>query len=198
MIINEKQYIFIPLYKSILFRFCKFETNSKDEQDLIIVNALNIKNRRKRIAYVYDATCDYIDNFYQGKNICGFKNCQCYVQRARKEGLTNGCCRVCLYQTDKGCPTKNLACKLSNCSEVYSRCKVITYKDLKTLKVLSLRQRHFVKSDFFSLREDVLKDLYTYGIICSGLRMIIRIIKNFIIFKYHQKKQIKNVVKTNN
>ena len=197
MLINEKHYIFIPLYKSLLFRFCKFETNSKNIQDMIIINALNIKNRRKRITYIYDATCDYIDNFYKGKNICGFKNCQCYVQRARKEGLKNGCCRICLYQTENGCPSKNLACKLANCSEVYSRCKVITYKDLKTLKVLSFRQRYIIKSDYFSLREDVLKDLYAYGFIWSGLRMSIRIFKNIIVLKYCEKKQIKNVVKTN-
>ena len=31
---------------------------------------------------------------------------------------------------------------------------------LKILKVLSIRQRFVVKSDYFSLREDVLKDLY--------------------------------------
>jgi hypothetical protein len=45
-----------------------------------------------------------------------------------------GCCRICIYKSSKGCPSKNLACKLFNCSEVYKRRTVISYKDLKTLK----------------------------------------------------------------
>jgi len=180
MVIKENQYIFLPLYKSILFRFCKFETNSNDVQNNIIINALNIKNRKKRITYIYDATCKFIDDFYNDKNICGFKDCQCYVQQEKNNNLKYGCCRKCLYKTDKGCPTKNLACKLFNCSEVYCRRKVITYKDLKTLKVLSLKQRIIVKSDYFSLREDILKDLYSYSIFYSTIRMIFRLIKNMV------------------
>lgn len=183
MVIKENQSKYLFFYKSILIRFCKFETTSKDVQDSIIVNALNIKNRKKRIAYIYDSTCDYIDNFYNNENICGFKNCQCYIQRKKKNNLKCGCCRMCLYKTDKGCPSKNLACKLFNCSEVYCRRKVITYKDLKTLKVLSFRQRFIVKSDYFSLREDVLKDLYSYSIIYSAIRIFVRLIRNLIIVK---------------
>lgn len=187
MIITYEKYIFLPLYKSILFRYCKFKTKSNDIQDIIIVKALNIKNRKKRITYLYDATCEYIDNFYNNENICSFKNCQCYVQREKNNNLKYGCCRKCLYKNDNGCTTKNLACKLFNCSEVYCRRKIITYKDLKTLKLLSLRQRLIVKSDFFSLREDVLKDLYSYSIIYSTIRVVIRLIKNLIILNKAEK-----------
>ena len=181
MIINEKKYIFIPIYKSALFKFCKFETKSKDKQDIIIINALNIKKRKKKITYIYDETCKYIDEFYGNKNICGFKNCKCYAN------LKNGCCRKCLYKTDKGCSTKNLACKLFNCSEVYCRIKTIKFEDLRILKVLSFRQRLLVKSDYFSLRKDVLKDLYSYSITYSTIRIVIRLIKNFFIVNYNQK-----------
>lgn len=181
MIISKKQYLFIPIYKSILFRSCKFETNSNDIQDKIIINALNIKNRKKRIEYVYDSTCDYIDNYYNHENICGFKNRQCYVQQAKKTNSKYGCCRKCKYVTDTGCPTKNLACKLFNCSKVLCKKRIIKYKDLKTLKILSLRQRFIVKSDYFSLREDILKDLYTNSIILSTIRIAFRLIKNLIV-----------------
>ena len=178
MIINK----YLPIYKSIFFKFTKFETNSNDEQDIIIINALNIKNRKKRITYIYDSTCEYIDNYYKNKNICGFKNCQCYIQR--NTNLKDGCCRNCLYKSDIGCTTTNLACKLFNCSEVYKRRKVIKYNDLKTLKILSLRQRFIVKSDYFSTREDVLKDLYSYSIIYSTIRIIIRLTKDIIKIMY--------------
>lgn len=183
MLITDKKYIFLPLYKSIFFRFCKFETKSKDLQDIIIVNALNIKNRKKRITYIYDSTCKYIDDFYNNENICGFKNCQCYVQKEKNNNLKYGCCRRCIYKSDDGCTTKNLACKLFNCREVYSRRKIITYNDLKVLKLLSLRQRFIVKSDFFSLREDVLNDLYPYSIIYSTIRIMVRLVKNRVLRK---------------
>ena len=46
---------FLFLYKSFLYRFVTFTTDSKELQDQIIVNALNIKNRKKRITYIYDS-----------------------------------------------------------------------------------------------------------------------------------------------
>ena len=187
MLINEKNLYLLPIYKLSIFKLFKFETDSKDEQIIIITNALNMKSRKKRTTYIYDSACDYIDNFYNGENICGFKNCKCYVQRCKKLNNKNGCCRFCIYVTDNGCPSKNLACKLFNCSEVYSRRKVLKYKDLKMLKVLSLRQRYIVTSDYFSLREDVLKDIYSYSIFYSVLRMIYRLIKNYILRKRGKK-----------
>lgn len=174
MILDRGKYFLIPFYKSPLFYFCKFETKSLDEQDIIIVNALNIKNRKKRITYLYDCVCDYIDNFYGGKNICGFKRSQCCAQRKIKTSEENGCCRRCAYRSSKGCTTKNLACKLFVCSEVSCKRKVLKYEDLISLKVLSARQRFIIKSDFFSSREDVLKDLYSYSFIYSTIRVVFR------------------------
>ena len=188
MLINEKKLYLLPLYRLSVFKLFNFKTDSKDEQIIIIANALNIKSRKKRITYIYDSACEYIDNFYNGENICGFKNCKCYVQRSKHLDNKNGCCRFCIYATDKGCPSKNLACKLFNCSEVYSRRKVLTYKDLKTLKVLSVRQRYILKSGYFSLREDVLKDLYSYSIIYAVLRIYYRLIRNWILRKRRTKK----------
>lgn len=187
MIIDDKKLKFIQLYKTIFYRKCKFQTNSEDKQIQIIVNALNIKNRKKRITYIYDTSCDFVDDFYNRENICGFKNSQCYIQQKKKNGLKNGCCRKCLFASNKGCTTKNLACKLFNCSEVKCRKNTIKFKDLKVLKVLSIRQRFIIKSDFFSLRESVLKDLYSYSFIYSVVRLGIRFIKNMIILNHGYK-----------
>ena len=122
---------FLFLYKSFLYRFVAFTTDSEELQDQIIVNALNIKNRKKRITYIYDSACKIIDDYNAFENICGFKNCQCYLNRNTK--YKYGCCRLCKYKSDTGCPTSNLACKLFNCSEVCSRRKVIKYEDLKII-----------------------------------------------------------------
>ena len=96
-----------------------------------------------------------------------------------------------MYQTNKGCPTKNLSCKLFNCSEVTSRYNTIKYDDLKILKLLSLKNRIIIKSDYFSKREDVLKDLYAYTLSYSTLRILYRLIINYIKLSKNNKKEIK-------
>ncbi len=179
----------INIYKSILYCNTLFVLKNNINNQMIdyIINALNIKNRKKRIVYIYDSSCELIDDNTKNINICGFKNNKCYVQRKIKNGKCNGCCRMCIYQTKDGCPTKNLACKLFNCSEVRKRYEVIEYKDLKLLKVLSLKNQIIIKSDYFSKREDVLKDLYSYTLTFSTLRIVYRLTKNFIKFNRKQK-----------
>ena len=174
----------IKLYKTIFYRrtFFVVENRINDENIDYIISALDIKNRKKRIEYIYDKSCEIIDNKNKNKNICGFKNNMCYVQRKLKNGKYNGCCRKCLYQTKSGCSTKNLTCKLFNCSEVKNRYEVVEYDDLKLLKLLSLKNRIIVKSDYFSKREDVLKDLYSYSFIYSTFRIVYRLIRG-IVFK---------------
>lgn len=180
---------FLFWYKSFLYYFVTFTTDSKEKQDQIIVRALNIKNRKIRITYIYDSACQIIDDYNNSENICGFKNCQCYTQRGTN--YKYGCCRLCKYKTDKGCPTKNLACKLFNCSEVCKRRKVIKYEDLKILKVLSIRQRFAVKSDYFSIREDVLKDLYCYTLTFATIRIVLRLIRNTFSELFKKELEIK-------
>lgn len=184
----------IKIYKSILYFNTLFVVKNNIHNQMIdyIINALNIKNRKKRITYIYDSSCKLIDDNTKNANICGFKNGKCYVQRNLNNGKCNGCCRKCLYQTNKGCPTKNFACKLFNCSEVTSRYDVIKYEDLKLLKLLSLKNRIIIESDYFSKREDVLKDLYAYTLTYSTLRIVCRLVKNYV----HSKKK-KNITKCN-
>lgn len=182
----------IYLYKSILYINTFFKVNNKTNNKDIeyIIYALNIKKRKKRIEYIYNFACDLIDNKFKGINICGFKNGKCHVQQKTKKNC-NGCCRKCLYQSEHGCKTKNLACKLFNCSEVTSRYNVIKYEDLKILKLLSFKNQMIIKSDYFSKYEDVLKDLYSYSLTYSLFRMTYRLIKNYIIFSILNKKNNK-------
>lgn len=184
----------LSIYKSILHYNTIFVVKNDINDNMIdyIINALNIKNRKKRVTYIYDNSCKLIDDNNKNINICGFKDNKCYVQRKLKNGKCNGCCRKCFYQTKEGCPTKNLACKLFNCSEVTSRYNTLKYNDLKILKLLSLKNRIIIKSDYFSTREDVLKDLYAYTLTYSTLRIVYRLFKNYV---YSKKK--KNITKCN-
>lgn len=172
----------IILYKSILYINTEFQVERNQINDKLqqMINGLNIKNRYKRITYVYDTACSIIDSNTKGLNVCGFKNNKCYIQQKQNNGKCNGCCRLCKYQNSNGCSTKNLACKLFNCSEVKKRYKTVEYKDLDILKLLSLKNRLIVKSDYFATREDVLKDLYAFTLTYSILRVISRNIRNFI------------------
>lgn len=179
---NTKQlnnfYKLLPIYKSFIYRPVEFIVEDDKFKIQKIVYALNIKSRRKRISYVFDEACREIDELFKEKNICGFKNGKCYLQRKNHSPEFNGCCRKCRYQSCEGCITKNLACKLFFCSEVKKRHKVIEFDDIKILRCLSIRQRLIVKSDYFSKRDEVLKDLYFNSICIATIRMIWRLKRN--------------------
>lgn len=179
----DKFYRKLFFYKSFIFKKTKFTVETNYEEVKPIINVLNIKKRKERIIYIYDEACKQIDNHYKNKNICGFKNNKCYVQQKLQNGTINGCCRMCLYQSAKGCTTKNLTCKLFTCSEIEKRCKVIKFDDLKILNLLSFRNRMILKSDYFSKREDVIKDLYYGSFFLWTIRIVIRMIINFYTLK---------------
>lgn len=167
----------LSLYRSLPFRFIDFDIKTDDEELNDIVTALNIKNTRKRITFVYDKTCEIVEKFYKGKNICGFKNGQCRVQRNNCNDKINGCCRICKYQSDKGCTTANVACKFFNCDEVRKDNEVLEFDDVAILKVLNKRQRTLLKSDYFSKRENVIDDV-SLGLFLGTAKMYMRLIKN--------------------
>ena len=167
------------VYKKIFYSSTIFKSNNKELKD--IVTALNIKKRKERITFIYDSCCKKIDDFSKNKNMCGFKTNKCYTQQYKGCKYNNGCCRRCIYQSPKGCTTSNLTCKLFNCSEVRKRFKVIEYNDLDLLKLLTFRQRTILKHDYFSSREEVLKDLYIGSITIFTFRLLYRYIRKNIV-----------------
>lgn len=175
----------LKYYRIFLFNNTKFiiRGNYKKDEIISIILALNIKNKKERILFIYDTVCDLLNNQNKNLNICGFKNNKCLVQQKLKNNKCNGCCRLCRFQSENGCTTQNLTCKLFNCSEVKKRHNVLEYKDINILKLLSFKNRIIIKHDYFSLREDVLKDLYSPSLIFSFFRMLFRLIKNFLFLK---------------
>ena len=153
-----------------------FKTTSKDKDVKLIIEALNIKSRYKRIYFVIDNLCDEIDKYYSNCNLCEFKNNICKCHRDKKLNYQNGCCRKCLYQSSKGCTTKNFACKMFNCSYVTKNHKVLEYDDLSLLKVLTPFQRLDLKCDYFSSINEVALDLF-WGPVYSIPRTLIRTLK---------------------
>ena len=179
----DKFYRKLFFYKSFIFKKIYFKVETDYKEIKPIITALNIKKRKERITYIYDEACTQIDNHYNNKNICGFKNNKCYVQQKLNNGVINGCCRMCKYQSEKRCKTTNLTCKLFTCSEVEKRCQIITFDDLKILNLLSLRNKMILKSDYFSKREDIINDLYIGSFLIWTVRIVIRLINNFYTVK---------------
>ena len=179
----DKFYRKLFFYKSFIFKKIYFKVKTDYKEIKPIIAALNIKKRKERITYIYDEACTQIDNHYNNKNICGFKNNKCYVQQKLNNGTINGCCRMCKYQSKHGCTTKSLTCKLFTCSEVEKRCQIITFDDLKILKLLSFRNRMILKYDYFSKREDVINDLYIGSLLVWCIKIVIRMINTLYTLK---------------
>lgn len=180
--INDTKLLFI--YRTFLFRFCTFNTDKDDMK--AIVNALNIKNRKKRITYIFDEAIRTLNTYYS-EDLCKFEDGKCIVQREKNINRVNGCCRLCPIVTDKGCPSVNITCKLIYCKRAIGNIKLLDINDIKILKCLSFVSRLIILSDTFSTREEVIKDLY-YGPLYAIPRGLVKEIKHFVYrIKYQNK-----------
>jgi len=172
---NEKDlkrfYHKLFIYRSYFFSFVKFKSDNKEIEK--IINALNIKRKSKRNAYIFDEVCKEIDDYFKGENICGFDD-KGYCMA----GLKNGCCRVCKYVGSKGCPSHNVACKLYFCHLVYEKREVPTYKDFKLLKVMGIRKRAITIHNYFVVRDVALRDINFPIMTLTTIWMFIRMLKD--------------------
>ena len=177
---NYKDYVrFIKrlkIYKSFFYKKTSFKLNdSTSNEDLVpIIKALNIKDRDKRMEYVYDEVCSYIDRKMTSKDYCEFKNNRCIVQRKYNSPKFNGCCHTCIYQKNKTCTTSNISCKLFFCPTIKRKYKLLKAKNIDILKLYSLRQRILIHLDFYTSREEVLKDLKSRFFFLTLLKVIHR------------------------
>ena len=72
----------------VLYNYNK--DNDKHQDVLISINAMLYKDIKKRYNYLYDKICEYLDNQFINKNLCGFENDRC-VPRKHVDCNT-GCC----------------------------------------------------------------------------------------------------------
>ena len=153
----------IIIYKSFLYRNIQFklENNIQNEELNIIINALNIKNKNKRIEYIYDEICKILNKKIDF-SICKFKNNKCIIQRKNNSKNYNGCCLKCKNLKNGQCNTENITCKLLYCPSIKKKHKIVKMKDIQLFKLFSIKQRLILKFDFFSTREEVLQDLKSH------------------------------------
>ncbi len=82
----------LPLYRSLFYKNITFVYEENKYKIKEIIEALNIKNRKKRLNYIFDTACRQIDDNYQKENLCGFKNSICLNHQKLKKDYKNGCC----------------------------------------------------------------------------------------------------------
>ena len=134
---------------------------------LYSVIASNIKNIEKRYNYIYDTVCDYLDNEFQEKNICQFKNNKCVGVTDGyhcKESI-NGCCYgrkrgLCKNFINGKCNIKSISCKLFTCR--YLKKNKIKYNsdNIPILKYFfNKRQKTIIEDSIFIDKEEIINKL---------------------------------------
>ncbi len=154
MKVNGTKLLF--LYSTFLFKKVNFTCSKKELNN--IVDALNIKNKRNRIKFIYDEAVKYINKYYS-KNLCKFIEGKCIVQRMMGSSNINGCCMRCPLVTDKGCPSSNLMCKLVYCKTALGNMNLLKFTSIKILKCLSIKERVILCSSFMLDKEQVIDDM---------------------------------------
>lgn len=146
--------------------------NSKFYNELeVVINLAKIKNKKDRIEYIYDKSCEYLDNESRRLNYCDFKNDVCIAKRNPCKGKERkmGCCyhvklfslkesQLCEYLSKDGrCSTACLACKLYTCDAIKEKFKIkdIIYADC----FFNLLQKLVIRVSILTPKEKIISKL---------------------------------------
>ncbi len=161
--------------KFLLGYIINYNQDSKEQNDFILaINVIFYKTRYERYNYIYDTVCDYLDNFFYGKNLCDFKDNKC----GEKKGTTSvmGCCRHYKYKLlgplysklvncehltkEYKCGAKCISCKLYTCDYLRKKGIVFKIKDILLLDVFFRPlQKYYIKYMVYTPKEKVIKRL---------------------------------------
>lgn len=167
--INKKNILVHFLYKSYDIIDDSILNQNKFTKDIIdkirFIQAINIKDKKKRYSYIYDIVCDDLDKDFINNNICGFEDniCISVKNKSHCKESKNGCC----YGTNRGlcknfyngkCNIKSISCKLFTCR--YLRKNKIKYKinDIPLLKYFfNIRQKFILDTSIFKDKDEILE-----------------------------------------
>lgn len=155
----------------------KIRDSKIDKKMKIIEDILEIKDKEKRYSYLYDLICDYLDNEFRSKNICGFDCGLCNRRRdmieknIKKDTYENGCChgykenKDCKYlEPGKGCKIKNIACKTYTCFYLRKRGYRYQLKNIYFARYFfNCRQKFYMENTFFVDKPVVMKGIMKRG-----------------------------------
>ena len=159
---------------------CSFTSNDSIYYNDILnsIHAILLDEKRLKYEFIYDTVCDYLDDQFNKCNLCDFKNDQCVANRSGCISHTvMGCCysfeytrlfdfrlvkniKVCQYQQNRTCTTKNIGCKLFTCS--YLKKQNIKFDINKILLLdcfFNKKQKEVIQVNYFKTREEILDKL---------------------------------------
>lgn len=135
------------------------------KEKIYSVHALNIKNLELRYSYIYDVVCNFLDQEFVEKDICGFKDniCLSVKNKSHCEESKYGCCYgrnrgLCKNLIDGRCSIKSISCKLFTCR--YLRKNHIKYKvnDINLLRYFfNARQKFILDTAIFKDKDEIIK-----------------------------------------
>lgn len=160
--------------KKIIGYLINFDSKNQDQNDFIqAINAIFYNTRYERYNYIYDTVCNYLDNYFYGKNLCDFKNNKCGEKI--NTSSTTGCCHhyknkwfgplsklvLCEHlKEDYTCDAKCISCKLFTCDYLEKKGIKFRIKDILLLNVFfNPIQKYFIKYMVFTPKEKIIKRL---------------------------------------
>lgn len=160
--------------KKIVAYLINFDNTNQDQNDFIqAINAIFYNTKYERYNYIYDTVCNYLDNYFYGKNLCDFKNNKCGEKI--NTSSTTGCCHhfknkwigplsklvLCEYlKEDYTCGAKCISCKLFTCDYLEKKGIKFRIKDILLLDVFfNSIQKYFIKYMVFTPKEKIIKRL---------------------------------------
>lgn len=151
------------------------DSTKERKTDIIkCLKAVFIKEKRKRIEYIYDQVCNDLDEEFAKNNYCDFKDDVCTGKRNCGERVTMGCChkfkhpltmngelKECPYLVDKHCSTQCITCRLFTCDAIKVKFKL---KDITLIEsFFNPIQKLIVKTNFFTKREKIIDRLVLFS-----------------------------------
>lgn len=155
----------------------KINDSEIDKKMKVVDKVLDITNKEKRYSYLYDLICDYLDNEFRTKNICGF---DCGICKRRKDMIDrnikkktyeNGCCygyknsKPCEHLIPgKGCSIKNIACKTFTCFYLRKQGYRFKLNNLYLAKYFfNYRQKFYIENTYFVDKNVIMKGILKRG-----------------------------------
>ena len=156
-------------------RFINKQKISEKKKKEVLKNfekIINEKNIEKRYLLAHNFICDYLDDEFYGKNLCGFKNNICSRRQDMidkgiiRDTYENGCChgykegRDCEKLKDGRCTTRNIACKLFVCPYLRKKGVHFSLNKIPYARYLfNKRQKLYIITNHFIDQEIIVKGL---------------------------------------
>ncbi len=144
----------------------------RKERIRVVERMLKEKNIEKRYSKLYDMICQYLDDEFINKNICGFSNDICSRRRCmmekkiEKDTYRNGCChsykenKDCEHLKDGRCSIKNIACKTFTCPYLRLQGKNYSVNKIYFAKYFfNFRQKLYMETTYFVDKDVVMKGI---------------------------------------